>query len=62
MFSGLDYCNALVIGLPGSRTRMLTQTRKQDHIRAVLSSLHWLPVSFRNDYEILLLVLNLLMV
>ena len=34
----------------------LTWTRKQDHIRPVLASLHWLHVSFRNSYEILLQV------
>lgn len=40
---------------------MLTRTRGRDHITAVLRSLDWLPIRFRIDFEILLLVLNVLM-
>ncbi|XP_057686102.1 uncharacterized protein avpr2aa isoform X3 [Corythoichthys intestinalis] len=36
--------------------RVLTNTRKLDHITPVLKSLHWLPVSQRVDYKILLLI------
>ena len=36
--------------------RIITQTRKFDHITPVLSDLHWLPVSYRIVFKILLLV------
>ena len=34
---------------------MVTRTPKYDHITPVLKSLHWLPISQRIDYKILLL-------
>ena len=41
-----------------SRTQLpgfITRTKKHDHITPVLASLHWLPVSFRIDFKILLI-------
>lgn len=35
---------------------MLTRTRGRKHITTVLKSLHWLPVHFRIDFKVLLLV------
>ncbi|KAF7646209.1 hypothetical protein LDENG_00191490, partial [Lucifuga dentata] len=39
---------------------LLTRTRRRAHITPILKSLHWLPVSFRIDFEILLLVFKAL--
>ncbi len=36
--------------------RLLTGTRKREHITPILASLHWLPVRFRIDFKILILV------
>jgi len=64
--SRLEYCNSLFTGITGkniqklqyiqnSAARILMKVRKYYHITPVLHSLHWLPVSFRIDYKVLLL-------
>ncbi len=66
MTSRLDYCNALLGGcsanlinklqmVQNAAARVLTRTRKYDHISPVMSTLHWLPIKHRIDYNILLI-------
>ncbi len=42
--------------IQNAAARILTRTRKSEHITPVLRSLHWLPVTFRIDFKVLLLI------
>ena len=64
--SRLDYCNALFLGvsagslqklqrLQNMAARVLTRTRRCQHITPVLHQLHWLPVQYRVQYKTMLL-------
>ena len=64
--SRLDYCNALLYGLPESQiaklqrvqnacARLVSNTSKFSHITPVLFKLHWLPIRQRIAFKILLL-------
>ncbi len=66
MTSRLDYSNALLGGcsahlinklqmVQNAAARVLTRTRKYDHISPVMSTLHWLPIKHRIDFKILLI-------
>ncbi len=66
MTSRLDYYNALLGGcsarlinklqmVKNAAARILTRTRKYDHISPVLSTLHWLLIKHRIDFKILLI-------
>ena len=67
----LDSCNALFHGLPSDQVRRLqliqntaarlvTRTRKHEHITPVVWRLHWLPARERIDYKVLLLAFKCL--
>ncbi len=42
--------------IQNAAARILTRTRKSEHITPVLRSLHWIPVTFRIDFKVHLLV------
>ncbi len=69
--SRLDYCNAFYSDISkrnlqrlqliqNAAARLLTRTKKRDQITQIFAPLHWLPVSFRIYFKILLLVFKAL--
>ena len=65
--SHLDYCNSLLAGIPqyqlqrlqkvlNAAARLIYQSPRHSHITPILISLHRLPVKFRVDFKIALLV------
>ncbi len=69
MTSRLDYFNALLSGcsarsinklqmVQNAAARVLTRTRKYDHISPVLSTLHWLPIKHRIYFKIVLIIIK----
>ena len=67
----VDHCNAILYLLYGlskvlslnrlqlvqnRAARIVTSTKKYEHVTASLIDLHWLPVEYRIIYKILLLV------
>ncbi len=62
--SNLDYGNSLLYGIAqnlidklqrvqNAAARMVTKTKKYDHITAIRKELHWLPVKARIEFKIL---------
>ena len=67
VMSRLDYCNAVLYGLPDAQfqklqlvqnaaARLVTGTHRREHITPVLFDLHWLPIRQRIQFKLLLLV------
>ena len=64
--SRLDSCNSLLAGLSdksisrlqkvqNAAARVVTKSRKFDHITPVLRDLHWLPIRQRVDYKVMIM-------
>lgn len=64
--SRIDYCSALFSSLGNSAlnhlqaiwnaaARLLTRSNRRSHITPVLKSLHWLPVTYRVQFKILII-------
>ena len=62
----IDYCNSLLFKIPAvhiaklqriqnSAARLVYYIPRFEHITPVLYRLHWLPVSFRIEYKVLIL-------
>ena len=69
--SKLDCLNGLLLHLPdrllnklqriqNTAARIVSLTKKTDHITPVLASLHWLPVRARIDFKVCLIVFRVL--
>ena len=69
--SRLDYCNSLLAGIStglvdriqlvqNTAARVVTRRKKYDHITHELKNLHWLPVKYRIDFNVLTLVFKAL--
>ena len=63
VISRIDYCNAVLYGLPAilvnrlqrvqnAAARLLTNTPRYSHITPVMINLHWLPVKFRIIFKV----------
>ena len=63
VMSRLDYCNAVVAGLPASTlaplqrvqnsaARLVLQVKHREHVTPALMQLHWLPIQSRITYKL----------
>lgn len=69
--SKLDSCNSILYGLPDTElnklqriqntaARLVTKSKKSEHITPVLGGLHWLPIKARISFKLLLLTFKAL--
>ncbi len=69
--SNIDYCNSLYYGMPqylvarlqrvqNAAARLVVKLPKFEHITSVMVQLHWLPVSYRINFKILLITFKAL--
>jgi hypothetical protein len=67
----LDYCNSILHGksisnfqklqrVQNSLARIVTGTRRSEHITPVLARLHWLPFAMRVEYKVSLLTFKVI--
>ena len=67
----LDYCNSLLFGISGYliqrlqrvqnfAARVVCQLRRENHITPILRQLHWLPVSKRIEFKVILITFKVL--
>ena len=69
--SRLDYCNALLCHLPNktlcklqkvqnAAAKLIMQASRRSHVTPLLRHLHWLPISYRCQFKVLMLTYKIL--